>query len=511
MNIGELFVRVTGDTSDFTQKMGGAQKSLSGFEGSAKSATLHTGKLGNAFEGLASRIAGVPPVVGKVAGVMSEFAVGASLTVGILAGVAAVAVAFDVLTASSRKAMEAGDKLIETYNQAARISLAGGQQKADLETINKGLEEHNKWLGAIIQLRIRLGSLGGILGGAQGEQSDKIAAGATAVAQARQQIVNAIGLQDAKDNEAWAKRIKDTNDKAVADAKKAQADFLAGTTSTIAVFDNLTTRGFTSSAVNQKLIDDYKKIAEQIRQMGSDSGPATAELMKLRDALAANLIVAQAIALANSTGTVGPLVGKTLPGVSVTPGALPTPGPMSHVGGPEPVAKVETAIERQTRLDDEHQQRLRGTIANTAAQIASVVGNAVLAVGGSGRGSQIGAAIGGAAGSGIGGLLGASAAGAIGGLTGAAVGSVIPVVGTIIGSVIGSALGGLFDHHKKAVDNNTRALNALTNAVLNAPTGYKLDQNRYDATQGRRIYDAAAQEAVSRSRRGGAQVLAMGV
>lgn len=468
--------------------MGGAQKSLAGFEGTAKSAHLHTGRLGYAFEHLAAHIAGVNPIVGKLAGVMSEFALGASLTVGVLAGVAAVAVVYEKLTESSRKAMAAGDKLIETYNQAAHISLAGSQQKADLETINKGLEEHGKWLGAIIQLRIRLGAFGGILGGLQAGQSEKLTAGVTATAQARQQIVNAIGLQDAKDNEAWAKRIKDANDKAVADAKKTQADFLASTTSSIAVFDNLASKGFTSSVVNQRLIDDYKKIAEQIRQMGTDSGPATAELLRLRDALAANLVVAKAIQLAASTGTVGPLVGKTLPVVSAVASGLPEPVPMSHVGGAEPVVKVETAIERQSRQDEEHQALLRQTIANTAAQIASVVGNAVLAVGGSGRGSQLGAAIGGAAGTGIGGLLGAQAGAALGGLTGAAVGSVIPVVGTLVGGLIGSALGGLFDHHKKAVDNNTQAVRAMTAALIAfAPAGFKIEPYRYAASDPKQI------------------------
>lgn len=492
MNIAELFVRVRADVTDVNRRMREIEGAMGGVERASKSTGLQTGRLGNQFANLAGQIARVHPIVGNLAGVLGNFAIGAGLTVGVLAGVAAVAVVYDKLTASSRKAMEAGDKLAETYNRAAKIKAFGGQQLADIDTMNKGLEQHNKWLGFIIAARVQLGSMGGLLGGMQKGQSDAITANTKAIAEAEQQRANEYGLAVAKANDAWAARNKKIAEEAAAAAKKAQSDFLAAITSSLAVFDNLASHGTSSSVINAKLIEDYKKITAQIREMGNASTPAALELLKLRDALAANLVVAREIARVNSTGTVGPLVGKSLPGVGFTPSA-PEPGkPMPKVGSPsDPIVKVETAVERQTRLEGEYQARLRQTISDTAAQIASVVGSAVLSIG-SGKGAQVGAAIGGAFGSGVGGMAGAAAATAIGGYLGAGVGSVIPVVGTLIGAYIGSKLGGLFDSHKKEVTANTNALKANTAALLlRAPTGFKTANYRYDATEVKKMADAA--------------------
>lgn len=185
---------------------------------------LVLGRLGNQFESLIGQIAGVSPVVGKAATVLGEFAVGASLTVGILAGLAAIAYAYDKLTESSRKAMDVADKLIETYGRAARISAlgAGGQQKADIEDINKGLQEHSKWLSVIIGLRTQLATmgLGGILGGDPGGHGAALSAGAVAGQQANFDLWRSLG-----DNwEKIAQKNKEAADKIAAAAAKALAD-----------------------------------------------------------------------------------------------------------------------------------------------------------------------------------------------------------------------------------------------------------------------------------------------
>lgn len=398
--------------------------------------------------------------------------------------------------------MAQADKLSESYNRAARISALGigGQQLADIETINKGLEEHNKWLGFIIAARVQLGSLGGLFGKDPGGHGAAITSNTTAAARAEQERVNAIGLATAAANEKWAARQREIADKAAAAAKRAQQEFLAGITSGIAVFDNLASHGTSSSVVNQKLIEDYGKLAAQIREMGTASGPAAAELLKLRDALMANLAVAQAVAVANSTGTVGPLVGKTLPGMSLTGHAADPNKPMAKVGSPsDPIVEVgdQVQIQLQKNADRDAQNALM--LQSAIYQSAQLIGSAVqsaLNVGGGGKGSQIGSQIGMAAGA-----IGGSFLGPPGAWFGGAVGSVI---GSTVGSVLGSAIGGLFDSHKKEVNANTQAIRANTMALLqNAPNVYKAAQGRFDATNVKEFRRSTTRYAT----RGGAPVM----
>lgn len=462
-------------------------------------ANLSTGRLGNQFANLAGRIAHVHPVVGNLASVLGDFAVGGAVTVGVLGGLAAVAVAYDRLTASSRKSMEIADKLAESYNRAARIAALGfgGKQLADIEDINRGLEQHHKWLGFIIAARTQLGALGGLFGNDPGGHAKAITEDAKGRARAEQERINEIGLANAKSNEAWAKRIKDQNDKLAADAKKAQQNFLAGISSGIAVFDNLASHGTASGVVNAKLISDYERITAQIREMGHASTPAALELLKLRDALAANLVVAQAIARANSTGTVGPLVGKALPGVGFTPsGAMPTE-PMRRVGSPsDPILEVGDQVQMQLQKDAEkaaqHAQMIQSAIMMSAQIVGNVVSQA-LNVGGGGRGSGIGGALG----SGLGSAFGASISqlGWAGG-----------PLGGIIGGLAGSFLGGLFDSNKKAVNQNTLATRentAVMAMMLNAPGGFRVNSYRYGSSATSPDIDAIATAQRRRQSRGG--------
>jgi hypothetical protein len=121
-----------------------------------------------------------------------------------------------------------------------------------------------------------------------------------------------------------------------------------------------------------------------------------------------------------------------------------------------------------TDHEDRNSAQLHDAIWGSAAQLGSVLVSA-LNVGGGGRGSQIGGSLGGTAGFAVGYIFG-------GGPVGGAIGSTI-------GNFIGSAIGGLFDHHKKAIDHNTEAVKALTQALVeNAPNGFKVEPYRYDAT-----------------------------
>jgi len=85
-------------------------------------------------------------------------------------------------------------------------------------------------------------------------------------------------------------------------------------------------------------------------------------------------------------------------------------------------------------------------------------------------------------------------------------------VTAIGGALLGSVVGGLFDSHKKAVNANTLATErntAVMEQLLFAPSGFKVESYRYSASDVKKMYDAVAQEAVTRSRRGGAQILAV--
>lgn len=450
MNIAELFVRLRGDTSDFDRAAGRAARGFSLIEGGARGATLQTGRLGNQFANLAGRIAGVHPVVGNLAGVMGNFAIGAGLTVGVLAGVAAVAVAYDKLTASSRKAMEAADKLTASYNQAAKISALGigGQQKADIEIINKGLEEHAKWLGFIIAARIRLGSLGGLLGKDPGGHAAAGISGASAAAKAEQARVNAIGLATAAANEKWAAHQKELGQPAIEAARKAAAAALQASE----------TYWRSQAQLWKSASERVASLKEEARQYLLDN-PVSG-------------IVQQAV-----MGNISPL---DMPSIDINAGLTD-----------------EQKKQREKMgifIDDANKnaENVQAAIWGSASQLANTLVSA-LNIGGGGKGSNLGGALGGTAGFAAGYYFGGPIGGAI---------------GATIGNIAGSLFGGLFDH-KKAVNSNTQAIIRLTAEIRNAPSGFKIASYRHNAAEVRELYDAVAEEESRRRSRGGATPLGM--
>lgn len=116
------------------QSLDKVDRSAKRLNGTMQSAGLQTGRLGNQFAGLAGQIAGVHPVVGNLAGVLGNFAIGAGLTVGILAGVAAIAVVYDRLTKAAREAKEANDKLVKSLQDANFRSSLGPEPDLVLQT-----------------------------------------------------------------------------------------------------------------------------------------------------------------------------------------------------------------------------------------------------------------------------------------------------------------------------------------------------------------------------------------
>lgn len=99
----------------FQQRVDRTTNSLSRIAPVAAAGRLSLGRLGNQFAGLAGSIAGVHPVVGNILGVMGNFAIGSAWTVGIIAGVAAIAVIYDRLTGASRALKKANEETLKSF------------------------------------------------------------------------------------------------------------------------------------------------------------------------------------------------------------------------------------------------------------------------------------------------------------------------------------------------------------------------------------------------------------
>jgi hypothetical protein len=89
------------------------------------------------------------------------------------------------------------------------------------------------------------------------------------------------------------------------------------------------------------------------------------------------------------------------------------------------------------------------------------------------------------------GLLGGIGGIAGGALLGAKFGTAFGPLGTALGGIAGSLIGGLFDRHKKTVDDSASALDKLARttervneALSNLPQGFKIARDRYLATIG---------------------------
>lgn len=160
MKIAELFVRLTVDPGGFKQEMAGAERSLDSFGAATGRGKLSVGRLGNQFSSLASQIAGVHPVVGNLASVLSNFAVGGLVTVGVLGGVAAMALAWDHFTKASREAKKVSDDLTKSLLDQAKAQYQatfwGAQRVAEAagENLAKVKGESGRGWRSIISLAV---------------------------------------------------------------------------------------------------------------------------------------------------------------------------------------------------------------------------------------------------------------------------------------------------------------------------------------------------------------------
>jgi hypothetical protein len=188
-------------------------------------------KLASGFERLATEAVGVNPVIGRMTAGLAELGIGAGLTTGILAGIAAIGFAYEKLTESSRKAREKSDELTKSL-----LSQADAQFKSTLagqaDVAVRARQEVIDAKAAVDRAQAGASGAFGITGIIEG-----YAAG-TSVATRYADAVTAAAiaeknLRDAQKGEGFdvngllqsrAKAIKEQYDKEIAAAKDASAE-----------------------------------------------------------------------------------------------------------------------------------------------------------------------------------------------------------------------------------------------------------------------------------------------
>lgn len=426
MNIGELFVRVTGDTSDFTNKMGGAQRTLGNFGKSAEEAHGGVGRLNNAMAGMATQIAGINPVMGKATEIIASLGLGsASVVTGALAGLALLAYAWDTLTKSAREAGKAQDDAIKRLAKMAQMKGAGpgGQIALDLGEANAKLLKLQETRSKLIQ-----GFTNDPLGIAPGQEA--------MLEDLDEQIESTKNL--IRLGSQW-------NKEAIAGA----AGHSAAIKEVVGKYNELRDA---AEKVNASMMQEKKDWWHNYIE-------ATNEALTLTEQLN------------NAINAARPDLVDSLKSV------LTAPDTSAAGNVDEAVKAYREGTGKDLEAQARHSQDVQNAIWGAAIQSSQIIVNA-LNIGGGGRGSSLGGSIGSTIGFG----LGFAATSFFGG------GPVGGAIGSLIGNVAGSLFGGLFDHHKKAVDQNTQAVRALTNALLqNAPSGFKIASARYAASDPKSI------------------------
>lgn len=101
------------------------QKGLAGVEVRSGHAGIGIGRLANQVTDLGARLSGVHPIFGKIVEVIGQLALGHAVTLGVIAGITAIAFAWDKLTESTRKATEEQNKLASAARDAAMVKALG--------------------------------------------------------------------------------------------------------------------------------------------------------------------------------------------------------------------------------------------------------------------------------------------------------------------------------------------------------------------------------------------------
>lgn len=377
--------------------------------------SLAIGRLERALAGVAERAVGLNPVIGLLGASLGKFALGGIEMTAILGGIDLVVAGYNKMTEGARAAAAANDQLNASI-------LAGNADfvKGKFGDMRDALAQQAKELDKLNQRKATLAYYGQPI---PDDLADELTAAERSMTILNQRAAELTTPMKAVVTEIHtAKKHTDL----LADAAM-QADKM---------FQNLvetTKKLWESGAVLGDPLARLKKAAfggldDAAMMKGMIQGPGN---LKLPDFVG------------NSSSN--PQDWESSPGSYISKKQL------------EGITKINTDAEK-------HATMVKNAVESSAMVIAGAIGSA-LNLGGGGRASQIGGAL-------FGGIAGAIGDGAKGSVFGVSAGSILGPLGAVAGGVVGSVLGGLFDHHKKAVNDNTDAINKLTQQMLNAPNGY---------------------------------------
>lgn len=421
MNIAELFVRVRADVTDVDRRLKDVEARLSGVSRAAASTQLPMNKMNGALRALATQATHTSGPVGSLLTTLGSFAAGGAVMAGVLVGIAAIAKAYELMTAGAQKAKKETDGLIKSLvdqTKAAYNATVAGRDliklQAELELQAAKASSGIGWRTVVTAgMRGLITGKGGLAPADQAARDKRIADAETAVRQA--------GINLGK---TW---------------EEAQPKIAKVATSTQK-----------AAKAAEEMAFSWKEALEAAYMLDN-----TVEKITLRDAATA--------------------LGEAF-----------KPDLTTDIQGS--VDSVKEEIKTREELTHASQQNAE-VIRNAVLQSANIIVSA-LNIGGGGKGSSLG------------GALGSTAGFALGFLGGGVVGGAI---GSTIGNIAGSLLGGLFDSNKEAINRNTEATRANTAALLmNAPSGYKVAQGRFDATDIKEMREATRKYLT----RGGAPVFA---
>lgn len=405
MNIAELFVRVRGDVTDVTRQLKGVEQSMGGVERASgrldtgfKSAHFSSGKLRQELVTLVRQATGTAPVVAQLGSVIAEFATRGPMVLGVIAGVAAIAVAYGKITEGARKARADIDKLIKSLVDQAKATYDATVAGQELIKLQAEVELQNAQRAKGIGIR---SIVGGILGRPGLDPAD-----AAALSKRIADAQTAVGQATVNVGKAWEaanKPVKET----------------AGHVATVVGKYN-------------ELRDAAARVNAEVTKENRDWWKGyidrTNEALTLTEQLNNEIMAARPDLL------------------EVFKGMVTTPIPAVDISDSVRIANDQA--KQINEAAEKHSDELRSAIWGSALQGASIIVNA-LNIGGGGRGSGLGGALGSTAGFAVGFGLGGPIGGAIG-----------TTVGQVFGSLIGGLFDHkkAVDSNTRAVSGLTQAM-----------------------------------------------------
>lgn len=339
-------------------------------------------KLGNSLEHLAVEMAGVNPVAGKLTAVLGEMALGGPIVLAITAGIAAIGVAYEKITAGSREAKKEVDDLIDSLNKQAKAQHDATVEgmKANLETLKSRQLERQDEVARAIGLQVGTFALFGNPNGpnkaleaatnAVKEQQEAIRKMNADTASEQQDLnirLNNEWYQSEQDQIALEKQIESER-KQASEEEKRRMDARIEQLSKAMLFDDL----------RAKASKQLTSLENSITKAIGTGNLTLARRIELEDRLAK---IRTALAIKSS-----PLA--TEPTFSVTPGndgSNPFTGFADTRFGGEGMKLVpEKAIKKLGELINESGQLavkrltdLQNTLVNAASTMAETVGDAI--------------------------------------------------------------------------------------------------------------------------------------